>query len=248
MKIRSIFLFISCALFFNCAEQTRQHGILKVDLDSLQTTDVDFSREYIAHKNFEAPNEADTLHLSKSLISVKKSTSISQAQDPEHSDAIYSRVEILDHGKLVYSIDSLLTTGMYCYDDKLKLLTLPVVLSQEIDDFQTENDLYLCNITSGICEKINSDPLANSSFALICPDGKHLIYADANILYSYDIANKKSEPVVEFTNPLISIFKMDYHGGKLGVYYFNNFAEDYFNDVPMRKVEIPMPNLCCKAQ
>lgn len=236
--ISKVYFFLYISLISACHSSVRTSDIInniskgeKVDLDTCKTEKVDFYKEFITHKNFDHIDEKDTIYIAHNLISVKTSRYFTKNNGV---DNFLSQIKIYYNEKLIFSKDSILTTGMFYFEKSKKILSIPIIVNQNIDDLTTETVLYICDLNNESYKKINHI-LINSSFALICSDGKTLIFNNRNELFKYNIINKEKEKVVIFNNPIISIYKIKVKDNYLEVFYFKNFSDDIINDIPMKK-------------
>ena len=202
-----------------------------INLDTCKSIIVDFKKVFMTNKNFEKPGETDTFHIDSTICCVK--TSKFMKEDGE-TIYCYSQLEVFNKRQKVFSKDSILITGMYSYNKKSNLLSIPIITYQEPNDLTTGTSLYVCNLSNGKYKKIEDD-LSNCWFALICSNGKALLYNNADKLIHYNLVNKFKEVIYDFDNPTISIYKLSLKGKKLEIYYYNNPADI---GVPMKETTI----------
>lgn len=239
--------FILVILLFGCqglacnsaSVNNKSINIDNINLDTCKNVSVNFKEEIIWHKNFTYIGEIDTLHISEELYSVKTAKYIVESYE---SELCLNQLEILNKGHRIFLIDSVLTAGMYYYEAKQNLLAIPVILYQDPDSFTTESFIYIYDLNNAKCYKIN-DVLINSSFAFICPNSKSIIYTNSDKLMVYDLANNKNEIVVDFNNPLMSVFKLSLIDEKLNIYYFKDNGDDIINSVPLSKATISVDTI-----
>jgi len=245
--MRNLF-FLVLLLLINCCQQKSNVLIVKekieeninskkssktviINLDTCKSIDVDFNKVFKTNRNFEKIGETDTFHVDKNIYCVKTSKYIKEEGETKY---YYSQLEVFNKKQKVFSKDSILITGMYSYNEKSNLLTIPIIIYQEVDNLTTGTSLYICNVSNGKCEKIEND-LSNSWFAFISSNGKALLYNNADKLIYYDFENKVKEVICDFDNPTISIYKLSLKGNKLEIYYYKNPADI---EVPMKKTTI----------
>jgi len=202
-----------------------------LNLDTCKSIDVDFNKVFITNKNFDKIGETDTFHIDKNIYCVKTSKYIKEDGETKYC---YSQLEVYNRSLKVFSKDSILITGMYSYNQKSNLLSIPIIIYQEADDLTTGTSLYICNVSNGKCNKIEDD-LSNSWFALISSNGKALLYNNADKLIYYNLENKFKEVIYDFNNPTMSIYKLSLKENKLEIYYYNNPADI---DIPMKETTI----------
>jgi hypothetical protein len=204
-----------------------------INLDTIKSIVVDFKNVFKTNKNFEKPGEIDTFHIDSNIYCVKTSKFIKEDGETTYC---YSQLEVFNKRQKVFSKDSILITGMYSYNKKSNLLSIPIITYQEADDLTTGTSLYICNVSNGRSKKIEED-LSNCKFALICSNGKALLYNNADKLIFYNLENKVKEVICNFDNPTMSNYKLSLKGKKLEIYYYNNPADI---DVPMKETTINM--------
>jgi len=221
-------------------DKTSLNQAINIDLDTCSTVNVDFDNVFITHRNFDSVGEKDTLFIANNLISVKTSKYLVGEEE-----ACLSQIEIFYNNERVFYKDSILTTGMYDYSLEKGLITIPLIISQNIDNLSTETFLYILNLKNFEVQEIN-ETLINSSFSLICSSGGKILYNNSDKLISFDLLSSKKEVVFNFDNPIISIFKLDVKDDNLEIFYFKDFSNDIINEVPMKMSKFKLSYEICE--
>jgi hypothetical protein len=223
-------------------EVSTSNNLIKIDLDTCKTIDVDFDKIYLTHKNFASMGESDTIHISDEIISIKRSSFIN---GNDESETCFSTLEIFYKKEKVFFKDSILTVGMYNFDKNFNLLIIPLMVNQNRDNFITESMMFILDLKSHKIHKV-SKMLVNCAYGFLCPDGNTLLFNHSDQILKYNFQTNKEDTLICFDKPLMSIFKIAFNNRNFEIYYFNNFENDLSNDLPMKKSNFKFEVDICK--
>lgn len=179
-------------------------NVLKINLDTCKSDNANLNEIYISHKGLHKIGAVDTLHISDNLYSIKRGKY--QIIEKDSSYYILSQVEIFYNGQSVFTIDSILTTGMYFYEKNRNIVVIPVIWN-EGEFLRIETSLFILDLNKRTTKKI-TDVLTNCSFAFICSSGDQVLYNNSDKILSFDLLNNKAETLIDFDSPYTRIIKI----------------------------------------
>lgn len=209
---------------------------INVNLSALSSKKI-IGKPYVELKTFDKVGEKDSLKIARNLYIALDAKIILESQNDYESNIVLSDLTIKFNNKSIFKRDSILTVGIIEYNKKNDLLILPIIKSQNPDDFKTNSDLILFNLRTKQ-EHVLKESLTDCSTAFFSINGESIFYLNSGDLIKLNYLNGSESRVIHFEeNEYQIMFISIIDDSRIKIIYIKDMAsgELYESEVGIEK-------------
>jgi hypothetical protein len=213
--------FISCFGDNSSVKIQSKDSVKIMDLENFTSKELDLHELFPKRLN-DIIGYADTVFSKNDILVLK--TNVKKIYKSEYDPIITIRkITIFNAKQKVYERDNIINVGEIEYNQKLNLLTIPIIFDLENEGFYTICDLVLFDISSNKIIEIDNN-LTDLTNAQITDDSSIIYFANHSI---FCYKNNQIKELVSFDNPLSKVFKIKLLKDiGFNIIYYKKFPED----------------------